>query len=173
MSMDTTMTVWEYDGILALLDLATYTQEKAWVALDPDLIDHFEAERAVGRAFVWQTSELGGAEYRVDVRSTASSRDAIRELNSGITVTDGVLHLVNYTDITTAAEDPGRLPDRLSEEWRIELENGEYTIRVRQFFDPTSEVSAEDGEASFELVITPGAPDPATVTNVDALFWRH
>ncbi|MFC0625349.1 hypothetical protein [Kribbella deserti] len=164
-----TLDIHDDDGILALVDLASYQQEVDWVLLDPDLIDHFERELQAGHAIVWQTSPLGGGEFEITFVDEASDAPSHRELTGQIDVTDNKLYLVNYTDLTSAADGLGRLPGPMATDWFVEVPNGSYAVTIRQLFDPASALQADDGP-SFEIVIAAGAT--ATATGTDDLFWR-
>lgn len=169
--LPTTFDVSDEDGILALLNLQTYRAQVAWELLDPDLIDHFTAELEAGHGIIWQASTLGGGDYRIDVVSAPSAAQSLRELTGTVEVTDGRLYVVDYTDLTMAAEDDGpwRLPTKSGATWFVEVPDGTYGVTVRQLFDPEEETEARDG-ASFEIVLA--ADEHVPNSPADALFWR-
>lgn len=166
--MNTALSIYEYDGVLGLVDINAYQPEVEWTVIDPDLIDHFTAEQDAKHAFVWQTSMLGGGEFEVRFTDSATDATSFRELTGTLEVTAGKLYLVNYTDLTMASENSTELPTKWGADWFVDLANGTYAVTVRQLFDPETDVQAED-EVSFEIVLTPGAHETSPP---EQLFWR-
>lgn len=172
MTLPVTIDLYEYDGILALVDTAAYRSEIAWVSLEEDLVPHLAREAEAGHLIVWRTSELGGGEFRVDVVPEPTDAQSHRELTASIDVTEGRLHLVNYTDLTMASdEEQGALPFASGADWSVELENGRYEVTVRQFFDPAIDLQADDG-ASFEIVLRPSVSTAESAGVVGIHWWQ-
>ncbi|GAB3596641.1 hypothetical protein [Microbacterium tumbae] len=172
MPLPVTLDVYDYDGILGLVDVAAYRQEVEWVAFDPDLVDHFTAELVAGRALVWQASPLGGADYGILLTDAPSAVESRRELRGRLTVTAGRLHVVNYTDLTIVTEEEGGdLPSAQGADWFVDVPDGEYDVTVRQLFDPEGEDLTVEGGIAFEIVLTPAEGEPV-LSAPEELFRR-
>lgn len=74
----TTVEVFDDDGVLALVDLATYHPfvSEHW---DLDgLLGHFDAEMQARHAIVWRCGDQGGDEWQVEFRPIRSTAVAHR-----------------------------------------------------------------------------------------------
>ena len=59
-----------------------------------------------------------------------------RKFEQSIEVTDGTLYLVNWTDLTSTLQfEDTKLPDEINETLKISIENGFYSVVVKQLFD--------------------------------------
>jgi hypothetical protein len=101
--------------------------------------------------FVWNAGD-GGHEYAVEVRRGFTSDTGHREAIGAIAVTAGALYLSSYTAITMAAQYADEpLPARSEVEQRITLDNGDYSVRLLQMFDPNDITSPIDESPHFIL----------------------
>jgi len=163
-SRRTTVEIADEDGILALVDPATFRHHVPdW---DFDLLTaRFAEEGAAQHGLVWMTGMHGYGQWRVEFRTRPSRRSAFRDARGTVEVTDGRLQLVTYGELTAAAEEPTSvLTTESGRDHR--LPNGLYGVRLRQLFDPGSTDPAED-EAVFEVVLTPARRRSVTASP----FW--
>ena len=59
-----------------------------------------------------------------------------RKFEQSIQVTERNLHLVNWTDLTSSLQfKDTKLPDKFSEDLKIDIENGFYKVVIKQLFD--------------------------------------
>jgi hypothetical protein len=72
-----------------------------------------------------------------------------------ITVTDGSLYLIDYTNLTMAAQFSDEfIPDQDCAQFKIELENGSYAVTSYLFKDVDNEILIND-ECDMLLVFQP------------------
>lgn len=162
-------TVYDEDGILAVVNGHRY---KTFVHEDwelDQLLAHFAAEMNNGNMAVWQTNNDGGGDWDIEVLDKPSDKPAHREFTKTMEVTDGALYISTYTDLTMAAQFAKyKVPAEENAHLRIPLENGPYRITVRQLFNPEESYGVEDG-ISFEIITTKTASPGAD--KVDGAFW--
>jgi hypothetical protein len=158
-------------GMLAIVNAARYSGfvDRDWEA--DQLLEHFIAEMKKADLVVWAT----GLEnlWTVDIGPTPSSRPAFREFTRPIEVTDGRLYLTNYEDLTMAAQfEDISLPLEHNTDLVIPLDNGTYTVTVRQMFDPDHYKPDPQDDAGFEIVIAPATPD-GSAPPIEKIPWHR
>ncbi len=155
--------VYDDGGFMAIVDTAAY---QGFVSEDWELdqiMDHFTAAMNDQHMIIWQANNDGGSQWNVSLLDAEPDSEAFRQFERTIMVTNGMLHLCGYDDLTMAAQfEDQKLPSKQGQKLFFKLENGLYNICVRQLFDPGESNSNEDEEADFEITIsaaqTPSAP---------------
>jgi hypothetical protein len=129
-------TIIDDSGLLALVDCSAY---RPFVGEDwtyERILQHFNGCTKDRTIAVWNCGD-GGDSYVVRVRSDITSDSGFRSIDGAISVTGGALHLVSYDVLTMAAQfEDEPLPSKHERHLRIELENGNYRIRLVQLYDP-------------------------------------
>ena len=146
--------VYDEDGFLSLVNTDQYQTfvDEDWSF--EQLFEHFVAEMNSRNIIVWQTSSDGGGEWTVEVLDKPTDKPAFRSFAKTIEVSNGTLYLVNYTDLTMAAQfDDITLPKKENADWKITLPNGRYEVTVRQIFDP-NELEEDADQTAFEIIIS-------------------
>lgn len=143
------------DGFLALANSSRYNPfvTEDW-ELD-ELFNHFLNQMNEGSFLIWRTGYEGGT-WNVNFVNERSNEESFREFNSNIEVTDGKLYLTEYADLTMAASYPEhKIPSKHNASLYYELENGLYSITIRQLFNPELDDEELENNANFEIVIKP------------------
>ena len=173
--------VHDEDGILSIVDPSAYqgfvgnwdkeAAERRDQIVDFDsLTDHLAAEMNAAHALVWATGSGSHGEWGVEFRERASRRKVFREATGTIEVTNGTLQVVNYTELTQLAEDESlSLPLAGGTQWRIDLANGTYALRLRQLFD--HEDLDTNNEGVFEVVYKKVTTTKGTESAIAPLWW--
>jgi hypothetical protein len=163
------------DGFIAIVNSADYLRfvDEDWQV--DQLMAHFVDQMNAGNLVVWQTSNDGGGNWLVSFQEQPSSKPAFRQFEHIIKVTTGELFLTNYSDLTIAAQfSNASIPAAHNADLKIELENGEYKLIIRQLFDPDNYQDHFDFEAeetvSFEIIITPNIK--IVQQQVNDVYWN-
>lgn len=158
------------DAVLAVVNAQQY---KTFVDNDwtlSQLLSHFVEEMNNNHLVIWQTDNVGGADWRVAFLNSSSGKTAYREFSKSIAVTSGELYLVSYTDLTMAAQfEEEKLPSEENASLCYKLPSGKYNLLVRQMFNPDSMGDLGDDEVAFEIVVSPAISDEEE--KVNAVFW--
>ena len=157
-------------SLVSLIDCARYP---SYVSRDWDedrrLVKHLIAQANQRCILSWGTGFE--TDWRFEVRQGITADAGFREFTGYIACTDGALYLANFDSLTMAAQfEDNALPDEETANYKIELANGLYQVRVVQLVDPSTEwwdVLGEDKPA-FLLELAPFAGDPPTV---ETLPW--
>jgi len=156
--------VYDENGIFSIVNIQNYQSfvDDDW-SLE-QLINHFVIQMNKQTCIVWQVSNEGGGDWILQILENKSEKNSFRECTKTIEVTNNVLHFVNYTNLTMAAQ---FIDNKISTDWKIELENGYYEITIRQMFNPYDyEIEQEE---VFEVI-----PRQITLENlnkVEQVFW--
>lgn len=161
--------IYDEDGFLGLIDAATY---KGFVDEDwslPQLLTHFVSQMNGQSLVIWQTNNIGGGAWEVEILSKPSIKKAFRAFSHTIQVTSGLLYLTTYTDLTMAAQFADEpLPSKQNAGLEIPLENGGYLVTVRQLFDPYASEEKEEEGADFELVFE---KTDQVISEIEGVYW--
>ncbi|HEY9260871.1 hypothetical protein [Chitinophaga sp.] len=155
--------VYDDDGYIGIVNADSYISfvDSDWQL--NQLFNHFSKAINDETLIVWGTSP-GGGSWIVDFLEARSEQQSFREFESTIVVTDGRLYLVNYTDLTMAAQfEDYTLPDKRNTDLCIELQPGRYRCIVRQMFIPE-----KDGDR-FEIILRPAERKGEPVNDV---YWN-
>jgi len=139
------------DGIIGIVNAKEYNSfvDENWQL--EQLKSHFTQEMNNQNLIVWQTNNFGGGEWNIEVVKEMSKNNFHSEFSKTIKVSNGVLNIVNYTDLTMSAQfQDEKLPSKQNAEKTIILENGFYNFTIRRMFNPDEEV--DEMKTSFEIV---------------------
>lgn len=131
------------DGIIAIVNTAGYNsslkfqEEWSWQQLNEFLLTPNQ-----GDLIVFSTG--GEGEWTVEfLIDKESSKSYFRKFTQQIAVTEKVLHLVSWSDLTSTLQFQDTwLPDDSSAQSKVSLPNGNYQATVKQMFDPNDFDSA-------------------------------
>jgi hypothetical protein len=148
----TKFNVYDEDGLFSIVNVQQY---KTYVNEDwtlDELFEHFVNEMNDQHMIIWQANKDGG-DWIIQVLEQPTGKSCFRSFSKTIEVTNGELYLVNYTDLTMAAQfDDITLPAKENAEWKFNVENGIYTVTVRQMFDPEHYDYDETDSTAFEII---------------------
>jgi len=148
----TKFNVYDEDGLFSIVNVQQYKKyvNEDWT-LD-QLFAHFVNEMNAQHMIIWQANDDGG-DWTIEVSEQPTAKLCFRSFSKTIEVTNNELYLVNYTDLTMAAQfDDVTLPAKENADWKINLDNGIYTVTVRQMFDPKDYNSNTTDSTAFEIV---------------------
>ncbi|MDR6568331.1 hypothetical protein MRBLMN1_002653 [Chitinophaga ginsengisegetis] len=151
------------DGFIGIVNATAYHSfvDNDWEL--GQLFRHFTQAINDETLIVWETSP-GGGDWTVEFLESASGKDAFRQFESSIVVTDDRLYLTNYTDLTMAAQfEDCVIPDKLNADLYITLTPGRYHCTVRQMFVP-----GDEGDR-FEVILQPTTQKGDNVSDV---YWN-
>ena len=145
--------IYDEDGFLSIVNTDRYSTfvDEDWTL--EQLLAHFVSEMNKLNCVVWQTDRHGGDLWTVKILEAPSDEPSFREFSHEIEVTDGRLYIVDYTDLTMAAQfEDDTLPRKDHADRCIELKNGLYRMMVSQMFDPDSPERYDLEELVFEVI---------------------
>ena len=159
------------DGFLALADPSKY---KPFVMEDWELdklLNHFVEQMNEGGFLIWRTGYEGGT-WNVNFIDEQSNTTSFREFNAFIKVTDRKLYLTEYADLTMAASYPEHnIPSKHNSDLYYELENGVYSVTVRQLFNPELNDEELENKTNFEIVIKPSDVENSKPNQFEKIEW--
>lgn len=161
--------IYDEDGFLSIVNTDRYQTfvNEDW-SLE-QLFEHFAIEMSRLNIVVWQTNSDGGGEWNIEVLDKPKDKLAFRSFSKTIEVTNGALYVVNYTDLTMAAQFYDvTLPEKENADCKITLPNGRYSVVVRQMFNP-DELEDEPDQTAFEIVIK--EENSNSDETVQKVFW--
>jgi hypothetical protein len=165
---ETTITIADDSGLLALVDCAAY---RGFVSDDwtyEQLMKHFAREMQSRAVLVWDCSDWGDT-YTVTVRKGFSAEKGFRSVMGSINATDGKIHLLSYASLSTAAEDRDvELPEAHEADNVIAVSPGLYKVRIVQTYNPEKAGSRKDDMPHIILEIEAGTAD-----KWDAVAWAE
>lgn len=136
-----------------------------------DLMKRFKEQTNLGHATVWSTGVQNT--MTVHILQQPSAKKHHRQTTSQIKVTNDTLWLVNYTDLSMLAQfDDETIPSRDNDDLSIPLKSGNYSITLRQMFDPEEYRWNNPPDPCFELTFTP-TTKPAKNRFKDVIWWRE
>ena len=162
--------LFDEDGVIALVNADRY---RGFVDNDwslNQLLDHFINEMVSENLIAWQSNNIGGEDWKIEILVTPSERKSFREFEQTINVTNGELYLASYTDLTMAAQfEDEVIPSKENANLKYELMNGKYLAIVRQMFNPDSYENEESDDTDFEIILKP--VNEYISTKIDAVHW--
>lgn len=162
--------LFDEDGVIAIVNADRY---RGFVDNDwslNQLFDHFINEMVKENIIVWQSNNIGGADWKIEILVTPSEKKSFREFEQTISVTNGELYLASYTDLTMAAQfEDEVIPSKENASLKCELTNGKYLAIVRQMFNPESYKDEESDEIDFEIILKPVKEN--IPKKIDAVRW--
>lgn len=167
MNLNSTLEIFDEDGFIAIVDTNLYHTfvHEDW-ELD-QLFEHFVNEMNKDSIIVWSTNPGGGL-WKVKFLNIPSTNKAYRQFDKNIKVTNGKLFLTDYTDLTMVAQFADeQIPSIHNSNLFIPLDNGRYSVTVRQMFDP-NDFDYQSSDYAFEIIIKQTSNESDKVGNV---FW--
>ncbi len=122
-------------GFIGILNPASYESfvDGKWEL--EQLFDHFIEEIRKNNLLLWGTGLE--AMWQVEVRNKISQEKGFREIQGFINVTASTLCLTSYDSLTMGAQFPDvKLPEDHDKDLLIPFNNGLYTCRIVQMYDP-------------------------------------
>ena len=159
-------------GFLAIVNSSAY---KSFVSEDwqlNELFKHFVFEMNEGHILIWSTSVEG--EWNILVSTARSSNEAVKEFTGEINVTDGKLCLINYEDLTMAAQVPTeKIPQEHNSDKIVYVDNGNYIVTVREIFNDRYNEKGNDNITNYEIVLTRMQTDRLAKNNFKNILWQE
>ncbi len=159
------------DGFLAIANVSKY---ESYVTEDwelDELFNHFLEQMKTNSFLVWRTGWEGGT-WNVEFVTKESTKEAFREFSATVEVTDEKLYLTEYADLTMAASyEDEQIPSSHNSELFIKLENGMYSVKVRQLFNPDIDEEDIEEKLNFEIVISQSNEDNITQNDFNKIQW--
>ena len=150
--VETVYSITDDSGFLALINADKYNSfiGEGWSF--EQLQQRFTEQTIARNLLIWTTG--GEGFYKVAVLRHPSDDKPFRGVHGEIEVTNELLYLTNYEDLTMAAQFPDeKLPANNSKAIRIKLRNGLYGVLIRQMFNPEFAID-EDDRIGFEVVFS-------------------
>ena len=134
------LTVYTDGGILSIVDTASYNRtlnfQNIWTWSE---LNKFILEINQGNLIAFQTSWEDEWTFGILINKT-SDRAYVKKFEQNIIVTSQMLHLVNWTDLTSSLQfENAELPDEGNKDLNIKLPNGNYLVVVKQLFSDDNE----------------------------------
>lgn len=162
-----TMGISDDSGFLALVDASTYeTFISADWTLD-QIMEHFTKAMNQQDMIMWQSNNDGGGYWRIELLEKPSGREAFRQFERTIRVTNGKLYLTNYDNLTMAAQfKKYKIPGEGGEHLFVKFQNGLYSVTVRQLFNLDEINFNKNGDFDFEIIIVPANHKSGSIEEV-------
>ena len=160
--------IFDEDGIIGIVNVNEYNSfvNEDWEL--EQLKNHFIKEMNNQNLIVWQTNNFGGGEWNIEFVKEMSNNKSHSEFSKIIKVTNGILNIVNYTDLTKSAQfEDEKLPSKQNAEKIIILKNGFYNFTIRRMFNPDEET--EETKTSFEIVTK--RLNETEMDYIEKIFW--
>ena len=159
-------------GFLALVNSNTYNSflKEEWKL--HLLFNHFVTQMNLCNISIWKTNNSGGGYWNVNIVTEKSNLKSVREFTSKINVTHQKLYLTNFEDLSMAASyTDEKIPAQHNSDLFYKLENGLYTVTVRQFFYPNNYKEKTENILDFEIVIKPTTTESKT-NLIKEIIWE-
>jgi hypothetical protein len=158
-------------GFLAIVNPARY---HSFVNSDwefEELMQRFKIEMRNNNLIIWSSG--GERTWKIQVLEALSDRKAFRQFDKLIEVTENQLLLINYEDITMAAQFEGEpLVTERNKNQLFDIKNGVYNVTIRQMFDPENlEAIPSDEKADFEIIFTSFITEGDMKEHNDTIIW--
>lgn len=122
-----------------------------------NLIPHVVSEKQKGTILMYQMTQEGiEDDWKISItQSPLTFEKYIKKSINYISVTDHSLYLIDYTNLTMAAQfDDEKIPDKSCAPFRIELDNGKYTVTAYLFKDVDNDIVVNE-ESDLLFVFEP------------------
>lgn len=145
-------------NFICLVNAHKYTSfvDEDW-DLVADLIPHVVGEQQKGTILMYQMTHEGIEEdWKISIsQSPLTVEKYIKKSINYISVTDHSLYLIDYTNLTMAAQfDDEKILDKSCAPFRIELDNGKYTVTAYLFKDVDNDIVVNE-ESDLLFVFEP------------------
>jgi hypothetical protein len=159
------------DGFLALLDSKKYQPFVGQNWEFDQLMNHFLVSMNNEHILIWKTGWEGG-QWNVNIVDQKTDKISFREFEGRINVSNGKLYLTEYADLTMAASfQRYGIPSKHNSNKYIELENGRYSVIIRQLFNPETMDEELEYRPNFELVINQVVCEDSKSNEFSAIPW--
>ncbi len=143
-------------GFMALIVPGAYASfvAEAW---DFDVLrSHFVRQMAQHSMLIWGTGLEGT--WRVDLRIDGPEIRGFREVSGPLRVEGGSVLVTSYDSLTMAAQSrETTLPQPHERDQLVAIEDGNYTCKVVQMFDPNENESAPAASTDFVILLSRSA----------------
>lgn len=168
--MEQTLQIYDDSGFIGIVNSEKYQSfvHEDW-ELD-QLLLRFVQQTNLKNCIIWSV----GTQNLMTVRlaRTKSSEISYREASTSIKVTTGELFLTNYTDLSMAAQfEDEQIPSTHNSDLKIKIPNGEYSVLIRQMFDPQSYDWENMPKNCFELIFSDSTNQPS-IDLTDVIWWK-
>jgi len=160
------------DGIIALANIQTYNatlnfREKwTWRELNEHLLDKNKESLFVfstGREDEWTLKFLINEE---------SNKSFFRKTEQYLEVTDNVLYVISWGDLTCTLQFPDTLlPDDSNKDLKVKISNGLYRVVVKQLFDP--EDYEYDAENKVNFIVELFLVKSTNKNKIESIVWTE
>jgi hypothetical protein len=157
-------------GFMGLVNVDKYDSfvNKNWEF--NDLRQRFIQEMNRSNLLFWSTGQEGL--WNVKITSDKAEHSPFRTIKGQIKVTDEKLFLINYEDLSMAAQfEDVKLPQKHNADLGLKIENGNYNIAVNQLFNPDSFRLDDSDGLHFEIVIEKVSGLHISTNRFDGIPW--
>lgn len=137
-----------------------------------DLRERFIREMNRYNLLFWSTGQEGL--WNVRVTTEKEQQKPFRTISGDITVTADKLFLINYEDLSMAAQfQDQKLPLKHNADLGLTIENGNYEVQINQLFNPDNSMHNDSDKVHFEIVIMKSLADKVRLNRFDEIPWQQ
>jgi hypothetical protein len=137
-----------------------------------DLKQRFIQEMNRNNLLFWSTGQEGL--WNVRVTTEEAKHNTFKTLRGEISVTDEKLFLINYEDLSMAAQfRDEKLPLKHNANLGVRIENGNYSVKINQLFNPDSLKLGDNDKVHFEIIIEKAMDGEIAVNKFDRIPWSQ
>ena len=159
-------------GFLGLVNVDKYDSfvKKDWNF--NDLQERFIHEMNLSSLLFWSTGQEGL--WNVRITTDKQEHKTFRTITGEIKVTNEKLFLINYEDLSMAAQFQNqKLPLKHNAELGLRVENGSYEVQINQLFNPDNFLQDDNDKVHFEIVIKKLANGEFITNKFDRIPWQQ
>ena len=135
-----------------------------------DLRERFIQEMNRSSLLFWSTGQEGL--WNVRITTDKEEHKPFRTIRGKISVTDEKLFLINYEDLSMAAQfQDEKLPLKHNADLGLRIENGNYNVKINQLFNPDSLIPDDNDKVHFEIVIEKTLDGEVGSNKFDRIPW--
>jgi hypothetical protein len=170
--MDKIFKVSDDSGFMGLVNVGKYDSFVSENWNFNDLKDRFIREMNQCNLLLWTTGQEGF--WNVRITTINKQPKPFRTIIGAIHVTAGKLFLINYEDLSMAAQfQDEKLPLKHNEDLAFTLENGYYEIQINQLFNPENFTQNDSESIHFEIIINKSLDDKVRSNRFDEIPWKQ
>jgi hypothetical protein len=169
-AMDKIFKISDDSGFMGLVNADRYNSfvSKNW-RFD-DLRERFIQEMNQSNLLFWSTGQEGL--WNVRITTDKEEYKPFRAFGGEINVTDEKLFLINYEDLSMAAQfQDEKLPLKHNADLGLRIENGIYNVKINQLFNPDSLTPDDNDKVHFEIVIEKTRNGEVGTNKFDGIPW--
>jgi hypothetical protein len=157
-------------GFLGLVNVDRYDSFVSENWEFSDLKERFIREMNRGSLLLWSTGQ--GGFWNVKITTDKEEHTPFKTTSGEINVTDEKLYLINYEDLSMAAQfQDEKLPQKHNADLGLEIANGNYNIRINQLFNPDNLDLDDNDTVHFEIVVDKILDGKIGVNKFDTIPW--